>query len=218
MIRARRLVLSLVLVLGALVLIGTAADVAHAAPDPVKTAKRAESEDLANLLMLFVAVVILGVGTGAATATLRVVLPGVATRGDASVRRLGFARLLLTGVLPLIGTGLIGMAVEKTGSPAAGTVFLVAIAIPLFLAMLAGAMAALPYLGARLLKDGEEAGVLKQALVGGAVIGLSGATWVIPPLGGFLTFVVTGWLVGAGIGTVFPPGVPATAPEPQQTG
>lgn len=188
----------------ALILLGASADVAHAAPDPVKTAKRAESDTLANLLMLFVAVVVLGVGTGAGVATLRVIVPGVATRTDVSVRRLGFARLLATGVLPLIGTILIAAALGQAHSKPAETVFLVVIGIPLFLALLVGAMGALPHLGARLLKDGDEAGVLKQALTGGAVIGLSGATWVLAPLGGFLTFVIAGWFVGVGLGSLFP--------------
>lgn len=196
------------------ILLVTAEPALAGPPDPVKTAKRADMETLGNLLLLSVAVVFLGLGLGAGTATLRVVLPGVADRADASVRRLGFVRLLLTGVLPLIGTALIGMAVEKAHSQAVETAFIILVVIPLFLALIAGAMAALPHLGARLLKDGDEAGVLRQALVGGGVIGLAGTTWVVPPLGGFLSFVVLGWLVGAGMGTVFPAHAAPPKPEP----
>lgn len=201
------------LVLMGLLLVVCATPALAGEPDPIRTAKRAEMEHLGNVLLVFAIVVCLCVAIGAAVAVLRTIVPAVATRVDTSVARLGTLRLLLTGILPLVGTGLLGWAVEKAGSKAFEQVYVLAIGIPLLLAMIVGAMGALPHLGRSLLKGGAESGPLKAALVGGLVLGLLGPTWILPPLGLFLTFVVMGWLVGVGIGSVMPGPQPATAPS-----
>ena len=153
---------------------------------------------------IVVALLITGLclGVGGAIALLRVILPGVTQAADASAERLGTRRLMLGGVLPMLGVALIGAALGQANNPVLGGVYALVLVLPLGLALLAGAVGGIPRIGARLLKDGAEAGELKRCLVGAVVLGLSALTLVIPPLGALVMFLATAWLVGIGVGAV----------------
>jgi hypothetical protein len=152
---------------------------------------------LANLVVALLGALLLSVGTGCALALLRIVLPGLAGRADRSLASLGAGRLVVTGVLPLVGALVLSAVATNAGAPPA---LALAWWIPLLLLAVAGAMAALPHAGERLLRAGSQASLLARAAVGGLVVGLAMATWFLPPLGLLVTLLVAGWLVGIGLG------------------
>ncbi len=171
---------------------------------------------LAQVVLVILLGALVAVGFGGAMALLRVVIPGVAKAGDASVARLSTSRLLLLGVAPFVGSWLIGWGVAAAGNEVLGGIYAVLVGIPIFLAAVAGMMTALPHIGARLLKDGDDVGMLKRCLVGGLVLGLSLITWVLVPLGLFVSVVLTSWFIGIGAGAVVRPpqaAAPAAAAE-----
>jgi hypothetical protein len=180
------------------------------------------SDGAKSPVALLVAIVLglLGcVGAGAVALVLRVILPGVAGAADASLARLRPGRLVLAGVVPILGAALLGRGVALVGQPALGAVYLLAVVLPLAIALLLGAMAALPHLGARVLRADPPPSPLRCASVGGLVTGLSMASWVLPPLGVAFSVLLAGWLLGIGLGAfvrrpvVLPPPVePGAAP------
>ncbi len=163
------------------------------------------AKQLAQVALVILLGVMVALGMGGATALIRVILPGVAKATDASVRRLSTSRLLLFGVVPLVGSWLIAWGVGATGNAVLGGVYALLVGIPVFLAVVAGMLAALPHIGAHLLKDGNEAGMLKRCLVGGLVLGLSQITWILPPLGLLVGVLLLSWFTGIGAGSVVRP-------------
>jgi hypothetical protein len=164
---------------------------------PRAAAEARVSSDLVRLLVALLVAVLFSLGTGCALALVRVILPGLAAKADRSLGSLGTARLLVSGVLPLIGALLLSEAIAKAGAPeAVGLV----VWIPLLLVAATGALAALPHVGERMLRRGRETSLLARAAVGGLVVGCAMATWLFPPLGLLVTLLVGGWLVGIGLG------------------
>ena len=160
-------------------------------------------DHLLGLLAVLVLGVVLFAGLGAALAVLRVVLPGLARAADRSVEGLSTGRMVLTGVLPLVGALLLGAAVHHAGDRALGAVYALVVGLPLSLLTITGALSALPHLGARLLKEGVETSLLRRSLVGGLVAGLAGTTWARPPLGILVSLFLLGWFLGIGLSTLF---------------
>jgi hypothetical protein len=156
---------------------------------------------LVNLVVALLGALLLSVGTGCAAALVRLILPGLAGRADRSLASLGGARLVVTGVLPLVGALVLSAVASNVGTPSLSLVLWV----PLLLLAVAGAVAALPHVGERLLRAGPEASLLARATVGGLVVGLAMATWLLPPLGLLVTLLVAGWLVGIGLGGLWAP-------------
>jgi len=150
-------------------------------------------------------VVVLGLlgcaGVGATALLLRIMLPGVAAAADASIGRLSTKRLLLIGVVPLIGAALVAQGVGLAGSEVLGGIFLLVVGLPIAIAILVGAMAALPRIGAGAMRSGAEAAPLARAAVGGLVLGLAMVSWALPPLGFLISLLLAGWLLGTGLGT-----------------
>ena len=107
----------------------------------------AQSEQLLTILLVVVLSLIGSIGFGAVALLLRAILPGVGRTADASLARLGTKRLLLVGILPIVGAALIGRAVEAVNNDVVGGIYGLVVVLPLGLATLVGAMAALPYLG-----------------------------------------------------------------------
>jgi hypothetical protein len=194
-------------VLGALVFL--------AAPAEAAPIVAATGEQVQNALMVLI-VVVLGlvgaVGLGAVALLLRAILPGVGRAADASLARIGAKRLWLTGVLPLVGAGLLGRAVHSAQSEVAGAVFGVLVVLPLCVALGVGALAALPHLGAQVQRGGAEASPLRCASVGGLVTGLAMVSWLVAPLGVAVTVLLAGWWIGIGLGgLVRRPAAPAAS-------
>ena len=165
---------------------------------------------LANLVVALAGALLLSVGTGCAAALLRLIVPGVAARADRSLASLGGARLVATGVLPLVGALALSAVATNAGAPSLTLVLWV----PLLLLAVVGAVAALPHVGERLLRAGQGASLLARATVGGLVVGLAMATWILPPLGLLVTLLVAGWLVGVGLGTLWDPRRESGSPAP----
>ena len=138
-------------------------------------------------------------GIGATAVLMRIVLPGLTAAADASLARLSTKRLLLAGLVPLIGAGLLAQGVAHSGLEALGVVFALLVALPLILATLVGALAAIPRVGAGALRSGAGA-PLTRAAVGGLVMGLSMVTWAVPPLGVLVSLLLASWCLGAGLG------------------
>jgi hypothetical protein len=150
-----------------------------------------------NPLVQVVGVLLFLTGIGCAVGVIRVVLPGLARATDRSLAAAGTGRLVLAGVLPLVGAVLLLWAIHAAGLP--GAVALV-LALPLLLLAVLGATAAVPHLGARLLRGGESTSLLARCVVGALVAGLSLATWALQPLGILVSLLLFGWMVGIGMG------------------
>ncbi len=175
------------------------------------------TEKLVQVLLVVVLAAIACVGAGAAVLLVRVVLPGVAGAADASLGRMGTRRLLLTGILPLVGAGLLARGVELAGSDVLGAVYFFLVLLPIALALLVGATAGVPHIGARVLRDGSSPAPLACAALGGLVIGLAMVSWAIPPVGLLVTVLLAGWLLGIGLGAfVRAPRAAAAAEEPER--
>ena len=190
------------------------------APTPLSVLEGGQGPGAEGLLGVLIAVVLglLGcVGIGATVLLLRIMLPGVAAAADASIGRLSTKRLLLVGVVPLIGAALVAQGVGLAGSEALVGIFLLVVGLPIAIAILVGAMAALPRIGAGALRSGAETAPLAQAAVGGLVLGLAMVSWAVRPLGFFVSLLLAGWLLGTGVGACIrrsagaPPSEDATA-------
>ncbi|MDJ0521807.1 MAG: hypothetical protein QNJ90_07000 [Planctomycetota bacterium] len=158
------------------------------------------TEQLVQVLLVVVLGAIGCVGFGAAMLLLRVILPGVARSADASLGRMRTGRLLVVGILPLVGSALLARGVELAKVEALETAYLLLVALPLALALLVGAMSGLPHVGARVLREGADPSPLARASIGGLVIGLAMVSWAAPPLGVLVTVLLAGWLLGIGLG------------------
>lgn len=195
---------------------------ALSAPAPCAWAAKTDEFDgsadgLLRILLIIVLALVVCVGIGATTLLLRVILPGVARAADASLARLSGKRLLLAGILPLVGAALLARGVELTGSQAAGGIYAVLVGLPIALAVIVGAMAALPHLGRQVMKADSDAAPLLRASVGGLVAGLAMLSWALPPLGVLVSVLLAGWFTGIGLGAVVRapvPAAPAGADEP----
>jgi hypothetical protein len=161
------------------------------------------ADDPVRVLVVLVLLALGVVGFGCALAVLRVILPHVASATDRSVQAMGTGRLLAMGVLPLVGAALLGAGVGQVGAPVLGWVYLLVVAVPLVLLVLAGAAAGVPHVGGALLLRGEERSPLARSVVGALVTALAMATWVWPPLGVLVTVLIVGWFLGAGLGAVW---------------
>jgi len=188
----------------ALTLLAMSACPAWAADEAAQAAPEAHRPG--QVLAAVLLAIVLTVGVGCLLAVLRVIFPGPARLADAGVARLDTGRLLLTGLLPVVGAGLLGAAAEATHVQALVVVWCVVILLPIALLMLVGAMACVPHLGAGLLKDGEQRSLLARAITGALVLGLaSGAAAALRPLAPFVGVILAGWFLGAGLGVVFRP-------------
>ena len=76
--------------------------------------------------------------------------------------------------------------------------------LPAALLMLVGALAAVPHLGAGLLRSREDRSLLTRCVVGTVVLGFAlGAAAALQPLVHFVGMIVAGWFLGAGLGVIF---------------
>jgi hypothetical protein len=169
-------------------------------------------EALLGVLLYVVVGVVLSAGVGAALAVLRVVLPGLSRAADRSLAGVTTKRLVLSGLLPLLGAALLARAVEALGDPTLGYVVGLLVLVPLILFVVLGAMAALPHLGERLLERGTPRSALARAVGGGLVVGLAATTIWVPPLFALVALLVGGWLLGIGLGAAL--GRAPIAPPP----
>jgi hypothetical protein len=169
---------------------------------PLVLADATPGEALVTVLLYVVVGLVLSAGVGAALATLRVILPTLAGAADRSLEGGGTRRLLLVGVLPLLGAAVLTRAVGALDSTAASLALVLAVLVPLVLALLLGAMAALPHLGERLLERGTPRSLLARAVGGGVVVGLAATTAWVPPLFALVALLLGGWLLGIGLGAV----------------
>jgi hypothetical protein len=171
-------------------------------------AEAAASETLLAVLLYLVLGVLVAAGVGAAVATVRVVLPGLAGAADRALEATGGRQLLLMGVLPLMGVGLLGQAAASADQPTFTRIFAVGVVVPAALLVLLGLLAALPHLGQRLLegpRTSESArprSALARAVGGGIALGLAATTAWLPPLFAVLALLVGGWLLGIGLSTL----------------
>ena len=164
-------------------------------------AAEAVSAEALLVVLLYVAIgLILSAGLGAALAVLRVVLPGLSRAADHALAGVTTKRLVLTGLLPLLGAALLLRAVEALGVPALGWVVGLVIVVPVLLFLVLGAMAAVPHLGERLLERGTPRSALGRAMGGGLAVGLAATTMWVPPLFALVALLVGGWLLGIGLG------------------
>lgn len=175
------------------------------------------AEALLKVLLVIVLALLACVGAGATALLLRVILPGVAASADASLARLSTRRLFLGGILPLVGAALLARAVGWTGSSAVGGIYALVVALPLALAVIAGAMAALPHLGGQVMRAGSEASPLARAAVGGFVVGLAMTSWALPALGVLVSVLLAGWLLGIGLGSALQRPVAGASGPPEAT-
>jgi hypothetical protein len=168
-----------------------------------------------QIVAIVLLVLVLLVATGCFLAVFRVIFPVPTELADVAVRNLGTGRLLVTGLLPVVGAGLLGAAAAATG-PVGGAIWGVLIGLPALILMLVGAAAAVPYLGAAVLRGGSERSPLTQVVVGAVVLGLAiGAGFASHVLAPFVLVVVFGWFLGAGLGVVFRP-APAVDAAPEE--
>lgn len=181
-------------------------DAADAAPEKPPT--------LGQLLVGIVVGLLLVAGIGSLIGLLRVIFAGPARAADAAVQRLHTGRLLLTGVLPLVGAGLLGVAAEATGSEAVQIVWGVVIGLPVMVLIAVGALAAIPHLGSRLLARGRESErSLLARCIGGAlvlILALGPLVWGVKQIAPVVGVLVAAWFLGTGLGTIFRP---RTSPE-----
>jgi len=175
-----------------------------------------DAPDAGKLLGVLLAVV-LGllacVGIGATVLLLRIMLPGIAGAADDAIARLSTKRLILGGVLPIVGAALVAQGIGTTQSETLGAIFLLLVGLPMVIALLVGAMAALPRIGAGALRGGERASPFARCAVGGLVLGLSLVSWALPPLGALVSLLLLGWFFGAGVGAAIRRSGPTTAPR-----
>lgn len=192
--------------LSALALI--AAPIALAAEEGAATAH----EHGPGEVLAFLGIAILfAIGIGCLLAVLRIILPGPARKADAALARLSTGRLLLTGLLPVVGIGLLGAAAHATHVKALEIVWAVGLFLPTALLAFIGALAAVPHLGAGLLRGSREHSLLARAVVGSLALCFAlGASAALQPLVHFVAMVVVGWFLGAGLGVIFKPTTPET--------
>lgn len=180
---------------------------ALAADEAAEATEKAAPHGPGAILAAVLLAVLVVVGLACFLAVLRVMFPGPTRKADLAVGRLTTGRLLLTGLLPLVGTGLLGWAAEASGVEALGIVWGVVIFLPLAVLSLVGAMAAIPHLGAGLLSRGSERSLLARTIVGSLVLGFALGTVgaALKPVAPFLLAVVLGWFLGVGLGVLFRP-------------
>lgn len=159
-------------------------------------------EALLAVLLYVVLGLVLSAGLGAALATVRVILPGLARAADRSIEQGGTRRLLLMGILPLLGVALLTQAAHAAGNPVLSTVVGLAVQIPALLFVVLGALAALPHLGARLLERDRPRSLLARSVGGGVALGLAATTAWAAPLFALVALLLGGWLLGIGLGAV----------------
>jgi hypothetical protein len=137
------------------------------------------------------------VGVGCAIALVRIVLPGLAGAADRSLAALSTSRLVVSGVLPIVGALLVTWAIaEAKVLPAVALL----VWIPLCLLFFAGATAALPRIGERLAKAGGDLSLVRRCVAGALAVGFASLTWLFWPLGLLVTLLLAGWILGAGLG------------------
>ncbi len=168
-------------------------DLAQVSRDPVR--------GLAGVLL----VALILVGVGCLLGVLRIVFPGPADRADRAVARLGSLRLLVTGVLPLLGMTLLAYATQFGGEPAE-VAFTLVVLLPAGALTLLGASALVPHVGGGML--GRQRSLLVRAVVGAVVLGLAfGAAAMLGRQVGISLFalLVLSWFFSAGLGAVLAP-------------
>jgi len=166
---------------------------------PVCLAAASPGETLAGVLLYVVLGLLGAAGLGAAVATLRVILPGLAGLADGALVATRGRRLFLMGLLPLLGVGLLANAVGQAQHETLGALFGILVLVPTGLLVLLGLLAALPHLGERLLERDRPRSPLARSAGGGVALGLSATTIWIPQLFALLLLLVGGWLLGIGL-------------------
>ena len=158
-------------------------------------------------VLAFLGIAILfAIGVGCLLSVLRIIFPGPARKADAAIARLSTGRLLLTGLLPVVGIGLLGAAAHATHIEALEVVWAVGVFLPTALLAFIGALAAVPHLGAGLLRGQKEHSLLARAVVGSLALCFAlGAAAALQPLVHFVAMIVLGWFLGAGLGVIFKP-------------
>lgn len=149
-----------------------------------------------------VMLVIVGVAFGGIVLLVRTILPPLARATDASVARLTTKRLLLCGLLPLIGAGLVARGLELMKNQILVDGYSVLVLLPLCLLGVAGLCGALPHLGRAVLRSDREPSLLGAGLAGGLVLGLSAISTAWEPLGVLVGILVASWCLGIGLGVL----------------
>ena len=173
---------------------------------------------LQQVVAVVLVVLVVSGAVGMASLLTRIMLPGLARRADDARERLSTRLLFVSGVLPLVGGALLARGAELTGSKAAEGLVMLVVVLPLLLAVLIGALAAIPYVGRQALQRSEDPTPLAAAIAGGVVVGFSLALWPLAPaLALIVTLLLSGWWCGIGLGTLLPARSPA-APPPAASG
>lgn len=175
------------------------------AADDAASSEAGVPKDPLRILASVVLYALLVASIGCALAVVRIIFPGPARLADEAAKRLHTWRLLLTGLLPIVGAGLLGFAAKQSGVEALTVVWAIVIALPVAILSLIGATAAVPHLGAGVLKGGEDHSLLARSITGALVLGfaLGAVALVFPKLAPLPGVVVAGWFLGAGLGVVF---------------
>jgi|GEM_PF-5249285 len=181
-------------------------------PSLLILAQASAGETLLAVLLYVVLGLLVAAGVGAAVATLRVILPGLASAADGALRDTRGRRLFLMGVLPLLGVALLTQVVVHAGDETLGTLFGVLVLVPTGLLIVLGLLAALPHLGERLLERERARSPLARAVGGGVALGLCAITATLPHFFALLLLLLGGWLLGIGLSTALgrrPPAAPS---------
>lgn len=198
------------ILLGGLAFLGLIAFVAtHGGGEPgyAKAARQAPAEqDPVHGLLAVILVLVLGcllsAALGIALAVVRVVLPPIAHAGDRTLASGRTGRVLVAGILLLAGALLLSIAGQRIGQKWVEAVLVLGVWVPLLLAAIAGALAAVPHLGRELLRRRPDRSPILEAAIGGLALGLSQVTWIFKPLGLLVTVLLAAWLVGIGVRAV----------------
>lgn len=136
---------------------------------------------------------------------LRVGLPHLAVATDRAAARGGGWRMILLGLVPVVGAGLLQHALEQSGNTTIQQVFAIVILLPMMLLVGVGAMGGVVSLGRRLLAEHRQVGDLAAALTGAGCLAAAHLVYVVEALGVLLSILLLGWLLHLGIGTFVGP-------------
>jgi len=159
---------------------------------------------------------LLTIGTAVACllCLLRVGLPRLAVATDRAASRGGGWRMILLGLLPVVGAGLLQGALDQSGNTTVQQVFAIVVLLPMVLLVLIGAMGGVVSLGRRLLAEHRQVGDLAAALTGAGCLAAAHLIYVVEALGVLYSVVLLGWLLHLGIGTFVGPGRNPGVPTP----
>ena len=191
-------------------------DIALAADEATTGTAQTQPTRLPRPLAEFVralSLVLIGLAFGAIVLLVRTILPPLARATDASIARMTTKRLLICGLLPILGSGLLARGLEKLGNKTLAEVYGLVVLLPLVLLAIAGLCAALPHLGRAVLRADREPTPLAAGLAGGLILGLASISSAWEPLAALVGILLASWCLGVGLGTLVRPRNDALPPE-----